>query len=270
VTATSTIQKQQFIVHYRPGTADEDVLNESFEHDLFFPGVPEYRIKPDHIIVDIGAHIGCFSLLAAGKATAGKIYSFEPGAETYQVLEKNVQTNNLTNIKIFRLAVAAKDGTASLYHDTITGNWGHTITKAISAESETVNCVTPGSFIESENIQRIDFIKFNCEGAEYGILLNTPTAILQRVRCMIILYHGYLEESFSKEQLAKYLSKTGFHIHYRYKNKKDDSGWMIAYRAGFFENILINLRTFPLSISLFIKELKRKFRRAGQIIFKKT
>jgi FkbM family methyltransferase len=268
MSAISIIQKQQFSVHYRQGTADEDVLNESFEHDLFFPGVPEYRLQPDHIIVDIGAHIGCFSLLAASKAKSGKIYSFEPSAETYQLLEKNVQANNLSNIKTFQLAVAPKNGTASLYHDTVTGNWGHTIIKVLSAESETVNCTTLESFIESENIQHIDFIKFNCEGAEFSILINTSPAILRRIKCMLILYHGYLEETYSKKQLAKHLSEAGFIIHYRRRNKDDDSGSMIAYQAGFFENISINLRTLPLTTSLFIKELKRKFRRARQILFK--
>jgi FkbM family methyltransferase len=267
---TSIIQKQQFKVHYRPGTADEEVLKESFEHDLFLTGVPEYKIKSHHIIVDVGAHIGCFSLLAAGKATKGKIYSFEPSAETHQLLEKNVQANHLTNITTFQSALAAKDGTTSLYHDTVTGNWGHTITKAISAETETVNCMTVETFIKSEGIGRIDFMKFNCEGAEYSILLNTSPVLLQRIKCMLILYHGYLEESYSEKQLTGYLSNAGFKIHHRFRNKKDDSGWLIVYRAGFFENVLINLRTFPLRTSLFIKEIKRKFRRAKEIILKKS
>jgi len=241
---------------------------ESFENDLFLTGVPEYRIKPNHIIIDIGAHIGCFSLLAASKAPKGKIYSFEPSAETCQLLKKNVQANNVTNIKIFGLALAGKNGTALLYHDTVRGNWGHSITKVLSAESETVTCITLENFIESENIPFIDFIKFNCEGAEFGILLNTSSPVLERIKCMLILYHGYLEETFSEEQLAEHLSKAGFIIHHRYRNKDDDSGWLIAYRAGFFENMLIKLRTLPLVTSLFMKELKRKFRRAGQIIFK--
>jgi FkbM family methyltransferase len=266
---TSIIQKQQFNVHYRPGTVDENVLNESFEKDLFFTLTPEYRLQPDHIIVDIGAHIGCFSLLAASKATSGKIYSFEPAAETYQLLEKNVQTNKLSNIKIFQSAVAAKNGTTRLYHDTLTGNWGHTIIKEVSAESEMVNCITLESFIESEKIQHIDFIKFNCEGAEFGILINTSPAILRRINCMLILYHGYLEETYSKEQLAEHLSNAGFIIHYRRKNKDDDSGSMIAYQAGFFKNISINLRTLPLTTSFFIKEVKRKLRRAKQLLFLK-
>jgi FkbM family methyltransferase len=268
--AAAIIQKQQFRVHYRPGTADEDVLNESFEKDLFFPGVPEYKIQNDHIILDIGAHIGCFSLLAAGKARTGKIYSFEPSAETYQVLENNVRSNDLSNIKTFPLAVASKKGTALLYHDTVTGNWGHSITKELSGKSEEVSCITLEDFFTAENIRHVDFIKFNCEGAEFGILLNTSPVVLRRIKCMLILYHGFLEKNISIKQLTAHLSQSGFILHQRYKNKEDESGWLIAYRAGFFENILINLRTIPLTTSLFIKEIQRKIRRARQILFSKT
>jgi tRNA1(Val) A37 N6-methylase TrmN6 len=70
-------------------------MNESFDKDLFLPGVPEYRLRPDHLVLDIGAHIGCFTLLAASKLTNGRLYSFELSAETYQLQEKNVRANNL-------------------------------------------------------------------------------------------------------------------------------------------------------------------------------
>lgn len=267
--ATVTTEKPPFIVHYRPGTADEKVMQESFENDLFLPNLPEYRIRPDHIILDIGAHIGCFSLLAAGKVPNGKVYAFEAAAETYQVLQQNVHSNRLHHVKTFKQAVAAKNGKTLLYHDIVTGNWGHSITKELSADSEEVNCITMPGIMQSENLSRVDLVKFNCEGAEFGILLHTPAEMLKRVRCMLILYHGYLESSFSKDQLVAHLKAAGFKIHYRFKNKEDDSGWMIAYRAGFFENISIEARTLPLRLSLFTKEIKRKFRRARQILFSK-
>ncbi|HEY6504146.1 MAG TPA: FkbM family methyltransferase [Chitinophagaceae bacterium] len=267
--ATHITRKEPFIVHYRPGTADEEVLKESFEKDILFPGIPEYRVQPGHIIVDIGAHIGCFTLLAAKKVPQGKVYSFEPGAETYQVLEKNVQSNGFHHVKTFQLAVAAKNGKALLYHDTVTGNWGHSITKKLSAESEEVNCITLPDILRSENIDHVDFIKFNCEGAEFSIILNTSTEMLKRVKCILILYHGYLETNISKEQIAGHLKAAGFKIHFRFTNKEDDSGWMIAYQARFVENIFIELRTLPLRFSLFIKELKRKLRRAKQLLFSK-
>src|SRR5258705_2483940 len=134
--SASVIQKQQFNVTFRPGTADENVLGESFERDLFFPGLPEYRLKAGDTILDIGAHIGCFTLLAASKVTEGRVFSFEPSAGTFEFLAQNVRSNNLTNVKIFRVVVSANNGTAALYHDMVTGKWGHTITKAISRESE--------------------------------------------------------------------------------------------------------------------------------------
>jgi FkbM family methyltransferase len=262
---TSVIQKQQFLVRYRPGTVDENVINESFEDDLFLTGTPEYQIQSNHIILDVGAHIGCFSLWAASKATNGKVYCFEPGVESYDLLENNVQSNNFSNIKTFRLAMAGKNGATLLYHDTTTGNWGNSITKVLSAETETVNCITLKDFIESENIPQIDFIKFNCEGAEFGILLNTPAPILRRVKCMLILYHGYLEDTYSKKQLINYLTGAGFIVHQRFINKQIDCGSLIVYQAGFIKNIFINLRILPLTIPLSVKEFKRKIKRFREI-----
>lgn len=266
--STATIEKQQFTVYYRPGTADELVLNESFDRDIFFSIVPEYRPKATDVIVDVGAHIGCFSLLAATKSPSGAIYSFEPSAETFEILQKNVAVNRLSIINSFQLAMAGSNEPALLYHDLTTGNWGHSIIKAVSAESESVRCITLKAFMESENIQHIDFIKFNCEGAEYAILLNTEVPVLRKIKCMLILYHGYLEDRYTKNQLAGHLGEAGFRIRYRRTNKDDDSGSMIAYRASFFENVTIELRTAPLRISLLGKKINRKLRRVREIIFK--
>jgi hypothetical protein len=66
-----------FEVAYRSRTTDEDVIAHSFDHDIFFTGVPEYRPAEDHTIIDVGAHIGIFSLLAASKVPRGKVYAIE-------------------------------------------------------------------------------------------------------------------------------------------------------------------------------------------------
>jgi hypothetical protein len=76
------------------------------------------------------------------------------------------------------------------------------MTKVISPETEQVNDVTLASFIETEKLQHIDLIKFNCEVAESGIIINTAAEILRKIKCILILYHGYLKDSISKEQMA--------------------------------------------------------------------
>lgn len=260
-----SINKQSFSIYYRPGTADESVIAESFENDLFLRFTPEYRIRPHHIIFDIGAHIGCFSLLAASRLTTGKVFAYEPSADTFGVLEKNVTQNAPNRVFPHQLAVAGTNGRTALYHDTRTGNWGHTITRAVSTETEMVNTETLATILEKEKIAHIDFIKFNCEGAEFEILLNTPPEVLANIDCMLILYHGYLEENISRHQLARHLRSNGFRIHWRYRNRDDDSGWMIAFRAGWMEYIFICLRVLPFLVNSAGQWMAKK---AGRVLQK--
>src|SRR5205809_5751054 len=71
-----------FEVAYRQGTTDTVVLTHSFDHDIFFPGIPEYHCAPDHTIIDVGAHIGTFSLLASSKVPRGKVFAVEACQES--------------------------------------------------------------------------------------------------------------------------------------------------------------------------------------------
>ena len=57
----------KFKISYRENSADEGVLRlYSFENDVYYKKVPEYHPKADHVIIDVGAHIGTFSILGAG------------------------------------------------------------------------------------------------------------------------------------------------------------------------------------------------------------
>ena len=94
-----------FSVAYRGGTSDEAVLEESFEKDLLFARLPEYHPSPNDTIVDIGAHIGTFALLAASRVPQGRVYAIESCEETFNFLTVNVALNHATNIFTSRLAV---------------------------------------------------------------------------------------------------------------------------------------------------------------------
>ncbi|MBO4405782.1 MAG: FkbM family methyltransferase, partial [Alphaproteobacteria bacterium] len=64
-------------------------------------------IKNNAVILDIGANIGNHSIYWAVKSDAKKIYSFEPVKETFKILEKNVEINELRNkIKIFNIGLS--------------------------------------------------------------------------------------------------------------------------------------------------------------------
>lgn len=92
----------------RANSNDRATFNEIFIHKTYNP--KGFEIKNKEVIVDIGAHIGFFSIYAAKNAKNGKVFSFEPSKENYILLDKNVKLNNLSNIKLFNSAVSGKDG----------------------------------------------------------------------------------------------------------------------------------------------------------------
>lgn len=266
----ATIQKNNWLIHYRPGTADESVINESFENDLLLRTTPEYTPQPDHTVLDIGAHIGCFSMLMASKIPQGKVYAFEPSADTFSVLQQNILHNNLQNVHCINKAVAAHNGTAELFHDLQTGNWGHSITRSLSASSEKIFTISLQHFIEQEQLQKIDFIKFNCEGAEFEILLNTPKEYFQRIGTMLVLYHEELVNGQEWKDIAGYLKNAGFKVHHRNRDKATRGGRIVAYRASGAAALKLKMKQWPLVMEDYKNTIQRKWRRALHLILPKT
>ena len=220
-----------FKISYRENSADEGVLKlYSFENDCYFKKVPEYHPKADHVIIDVGAHIGTFSILAASKVTQGKVFSIEASQDTFNYLKKNIELNGFKNIIPERLALCDKPGTIRLYHDLAEGSWGDTIVKKVSESFEECPADTLDGFLKSRNITCCHFLKINCEGAEFGIILSTPKQTLRKIKVFHISYHSDLVEGCSENELMKYLQEAGFYV--RKVPTGEKRGWLIAIRAG--------------------------------------
>ena len=119
----------KFNIHYRPNSSDEDVLMHSFENDIFYKGIPEYLSKKTAIIIDVGAHIGTFSMLSSIISPKGKIYAIEPCKETFEILNKNKIENKIENLLLSNIALSDFKGETKLFYDNEFGNWGHSISK---------------------------------------------------------------------------------------------------------------------------------------------
>jgi len=67
-------------------------------------------IKPGMIVVDAGANIGVYSLLASKiLCRNGKIFSFELSIQTFKRLKKNIILNKFDNIFAFNIGLGDKD-----------------------------------------------------------------------------------------------------------------------------------------------------------------
>lgn len=215
-----------FTVAYREGTADEKVIAHSFQNDIFLDRLPQYRPGPSDVVIDVGAHIGTFSLLAASKCPGGVVHAVEASQETFDYLRINAALNPRLPIRAHRLALTDRDGEVVLHHDR--GNWGHSIMKELSAKGETVPALSLATFFARNAIERAAFVKFNCEGAEFPILMQAPDETLARIEKMLVLYHLDLAQGYSLEKLLDRLAAAGFGTKILERKKK--RGWVFAAR----------------------------------------
>jgi FkbM family methyltransferase len=72
-------------------------------------------LRPGDVMIDVGAHVGIFSLVAArAVGPAGEVHAFEPIAFNYARLAENVELNRLANVHTNQAAVGAETGEISL------------------------------------------------------------------------------------------------------------------------------------------------------------
>lgn len=130
--------------------------------------------KHSAIVFDIGANTGLYSLVAKASNPKSKIYAFEPVQRVYDKLRQNIVLNN-SDIIAVKMAASDSDGFAKIYD---TDN-AHTLSVAINknllpsgtkANEVQVETVTLDSFIEKNNIQKVDAIKIDVETHEPQVL----------------------------------------------------------------------------------------------------
>ena len=72
-------------------------------------------IRPGDTVLDIGAHIGLYTLTAArASGPTGRVVAFEPSTDNFALLEANVAANGYTNVELHRVACSDTTGTGVL------------------------------------------------------------------------------------------------------------------------------------------------------------
>jgi len=217
-----------------------DMVNEIYRHRIYEPVIaaakyqltnPDislYEMTRELTIVDAGANIGITTAYFAGHAK--RVISLEPCDDHRECLTAMVYENKLRNVEILPCALWSESGTATLHHaDNPTAhsliNWN-----TGSKSSETTITMTLADLMTEHNIDTIDILKMDVEGAESEIIVSDGfMAIAPRIRFVIGEWHSWTK--YSQETIRRALNDAGYRAAWLQLGT-DKPNIFLAWRSG--------------------------------------
>ncbi len=194
-------------------------LSNVFEAELLYNEimvVQEYTQPPITLgeascVVDAGANIGLFTYYIKSRFPDATVYAFEPMAETFAVLERNVALNALDGVHLFNFALGSGDCAERdfVYYPNMTAN--STATPAskdhfqqvlsdwrdeeqarhlVTAAARVLPVRTLSSVLAAEQIGTVDLLKIDVEGDELEVLRGIAPEHQARIRQIAAEIHG--------------------------------------------------------------------------------
>ena len=190
------------------GNSDSVVLSDLYTNN---PYAIE-NLKDGDIVVDIGAHVGIFSSLAAISAKDVSVFSYEPTPNNFRLLKHNIRQNKLRNVKIFMRAVHKKRSILNFFINSA-GSSGHSLFKEVpampSGKKIRVKTVTLPDVFKAINADKIDFLKMDCEGSEYPILMDNRD-LVKKIGFIALEWHNV--KGYKVEDLVRFLKSNNFRV----------------------------------------------------------
>lgn len=193
----------------RGATTDLAAINESVMLNPYLSS-GHIELNEDAVVVDVGANIGDFTMQVARKCPNGRVFAIEPLSECISVLNRNKILNRFANVYIVNGALGDHEGEIELSAAGIVSTVYPRIGQAIP--TEVVRLTTLQWLIEEWQLERIDVLKLDCEGAEWDIL---PSArkFLPRIRQICMEFHP--GRGWTGAKLADFLRENGYVVWYQ-------------------------------------------------------
>ena len=193
----------------RKVVGDIDILIEVIMEDQY--GINKI-LKIGHKVIDIGGHVGFFSVLASkiiGKE--GKIYVFEPSQSNFSGLIKNLRLNKIKNVIAYNMAVGKLNKKTELFISK--DNVGaHSLIRNQNTNSVEVKSTNLKRIFQENHLKRINLLKLDCEGGEYEILLKSPLSVLRKIDTIILEQHlTPYTKKYEEKSIINRLNSIGFY-----------------------------------------------------------
>lgn len=188
------------------------------------------------VVIDIGAGLGDFSIFVAKRFPKSHVYAFEPNPDSARLLLENVRLNSVSNVTLLPYAIVGSSSRSTQLLATSVEPAQH---RALATTFATISPNVPtlevqgwslDEVFEKLALERCDFLKMDCEGAEYEILFGARRATLARIAKLCMEYHEGVTP-YTHRDLEAYLQANGFRTRRRPNPAHKNLGFLYASRA---------------------------------------
>jgi FkbM family methyltransferase len=178
-------------------------------------------------IVDIGAGLGDFAVSVAKAHPHSTVYAYEPFPESYDLLLENVRLNQIANVKTFPQAIGAQTGSMQLHAVSAEAVQQSTVAPVTGGQAIQVQSIALDEVLAHLQLTRCDYLKMDCEGAEYDVFFNASPATLEKIDRICLEYHDGVT-SHTHQDLVRLFELNGFEVDCTTNPAHSDLGLLFA------------------------------------------
>ena len=213
------INKDDFIVM----TRHEDVI------------IKYFTPKEGDIVIDIGAHIGLYTIIASKRVGAnGKVVAIEANPSNFELLNRNIKVNQLTNIISLNNAVYSKETKLKLY---LPGEeLGHTTYNTVMSDRAKnedkfveVSANTLDYLLQLKEITDVNWVKIDVEGAEFEVLKGAHNLLLNS-RNIVILVEAHGSPNDYRLKLEEFIRS--YNLKIEFEKIYENTGYIIIRKSA--------------------------------------
>ena len=211
--ARTVATRQGFRMHVDGNSQAGRVIFATGEYEPEVAAVVRGSLGPGDVFVDVGAHIGYFTLLGATRVgPSGTVLAFEASPRTSTELTTNVRLNGFRQVQVRSEALSDESGVATFFQ----GPAGNTGLGSLRAGGGGAPEVVP--IVRLDDVldpgRRVSLIKIDVEGAEHRVLRGAERCLTRdRPDVVLELTDSFLSEMGSSAAgLAEWMSRLGYRL----------------------------------------------------------
>jgi FkbM family methyltransferase len=189
--------------------------------------IEHFTPKQGDIVVDIGAHMGRYTIISSKRVgTNGKVVAIEAHPGNFEMLNRNIKLNQLTNVIPLNYAVYSKETKIKLYvpgeesgytvYNTIMSNRTGNEDKFVEVNANTLDYLLQLNQIREEEV---NWIKIDVEGAEFEVLKGAAN-VLSKSKDIALLIEVHGPDNY--RPVVEFLNLYNFKIEFEKNHESGD------------------------------------------------